>query len=266
MSFDCVIANPPFDIGNKIMVEALNYLTENGKASVLMPLSQYKRKELYRHIEKFELVDPKIFKGAVIQNNLNITLLTRKKLNIYLDYEYFSIVSTKSPLLNFYLYNKFNNKKHTFCTLYYKKSNDYNINIDFIDIRRCTKQGEGGYFSKNGFGYKWNVIKDFNKENFPSEIELISFYPNNTEKSKNNFCKYAYNYIDNPYNCLASKALTYIYAEHLSASFYYIIPQIDWENININQKELWDKGLYDEAVLNEMGLKWDETKTKIIEK
>ena len=28
--------------------------------------------------------------------------------------------------------------------------------------------------------------------------------------------------------------------------------------IHINQKELWDKGLYDDAVLNEMGLKFDE--------
>ena len=36
------------------------------------------------------------------------------------------------------------------------------------------------------------------------------------------------------------------------------IPQIDWSNIHINQKELWDKGDYDNAVLSEMGLKFDE--------
>ena len=35
------------------------------------------------------------------------------------------------------------------------------------------------------------------------------------------------------------------------------IPQIDWTNIHINQKALWDQGLYDEAVLADMGLKWD---------
>ena len=43
-----------------------------------------------------------------------------------------------------------------------------------------------------------------------------------------------------------------------SREYYFGIPQIDWSNIHINQKELWDKGLYDEAVLSEMGLKFDE--------
>jgi hypothetical protein len=36
-----------------------------------------------------------------------------------------------------------------------------------------------------------------------------------------------------------------------------LVPQIDWANIHLNQKALWDQGLYDEAVLAEMGLKWD---------
>ena len=44
----------------------------------------------------------------------------------------------------------------------------------------------------------------------------------------------------------------------ISGSASFVIPQIDWSNIHINQKELWDKGLYDEAVLSEMGLKFDE--------
>ena len=41
-----------------------------------------------------------------------------------------------------------------------------------------------------------------------------------------------------------------------SSEYYFAIPQIDWENIHINQKELWDKDDYDNAVLAEMGLKW----------
>ena len=35
-----------------------------------MPLSQYKKKELYRHVETFELADPKLFEDAEITNNL----------------------------------------------------------------------------------------------------------------------------------------------------------------------------------------------------
>jgi hypothetical protein len=42
------------------------------------------------------------------------------------------------------------------------------------------------------------------------------------------------------------------------------IPQLDWSSIHINQKELWDKGLYDEAVLAEMGLKYDSSNNAII--
>ena len=42
-----------------------------------------------------------------------------------------------------------------------------------------------------------------------------------------------------------------------SSVYYFAIPQIDWENIHINQKELCEKGLYDEAVLSEMGLKME---------
>ena len=39
-----------------------------------------------------------------------------------------------------------------------------------------------------------------------------------------------------------------------SSAYYFWIPQIDWENINNNP--LWKAGKYDEAVLSEMGLKW----------
>ena len=35
-----------------------------------MPLSQYK-KDLYRHVESFELADPSLFEDAVITENLS---------------------------------------------------------------------------------------------------------------------------------------------------------------------------------------------------
>ena len=38
----------------------------------LQPLSQYKKKELYEHVETFELADPKLFEDAVITENLCI--------------------------------------------------------------------------------------------------------------------------------------------------------------------------------------------------
>ena len=44
---------------------------------VLMPLSQYKKKELYRHVDTFELADPKLFQDAVITENLSICTLKK---------------------------------------------------------------------------------------------------------------------------------------------------------------------------------------------
>lgn len=40
------------------------------------------------------------------------------------------------------------------------------------------------------------------------------------------------------------------------------VQEIDWEHISDN--ELWKAGNYDDAVLSEMGLKWNEDKTVII--
>ena len=48
---------------------------------VLMPLSQYKKKELYRHVDLLELADPSLFEDAVITENLCICTL--KKENLY---------------------------------------------------------------------------------------------------------------------------------------------------------------------------------------
>ena len=50
---------------------------------VLMPLSQYKKKELYRHVETFELADPKLFEDASISNNLCITLCRNNSVDKY---------------------------------------------------------------------------------------------------------------------------------------------------------------------------------------
>ena len=42
------------------------------KCVVLMPLSQYKKKDLYRYVDLVELADPKLFEDAVITENLCI--------------------------------------------------------------------------------------------------------------------------------------------------------------------------------------------------
>lgn len=63
---------------------------------------------------------------------------------------------------------------------------------------------------------------------------------------------------------LASKVCLGIHLAEMSSTYNMWIPQIDWSNIHINQKELWDKGDYDNAVLSEMSLKWNTDKTVIV--
>ena len=49
----------------------------------LQPLSQYKAKGLYKHVDSFELADSKLFEDAVITENLSICLLNKNTIDKY---------------------------------------------------------------------------------------------------------------------------------------------------------------------------------------
>ena len=49
----------------------------------LQPLSQYKKKDLYRYVNSFELTDPSFFEDASISNNLCITICKNKFVDKY---------------------------------------------------------------------------------------------------------------------------------------------------------------------------------------
>ena len=229
----------------------------------LKPLSQYKKKELYKHVETFELVDSKLFEDAVITENLCICTLKKHKVDIYDTYnKLFVSAICNCPINLFYKWNIDHNANLAMCRKDYKPVEFFNQNLDFIESGRCIAYIKGaGYFTKGTCAYNWNTFGNYNKFNWIHDIGVIHF---NTKQAKDNFCKYAYNWTNNKWDCLASKALIYTKCIHVSSEYYFAIPQIDWSNIHINQKELWDKGLYDDAVLNEMGLKWNADKTVII--
>ena len=60
----------------------------------------------------------------------------------------------------------------------------------------------------------------------------------------------------------ASKVALGTKISNMIGKYFFFIPQIDWEHISNNP--LWKAGNYDDAVLNEMGLKWNADKTVII--
>jgi hypothetical protein len=224
------------------------------KCIVLMPLSQYK-KGLYRHVETFNLANPKLFKDAVVQENLCITTCRKSIVDKY-SWMDLVLASVDQRYIEYYKWNIAHNKCLFMKRGDYNKPENFNIDLDFLETSRCTYYCSGARFGPNSMGYKYNVLKNIDKLN--ADIGCIHF---NTKLAKDNFTKYVYSW-KNPadkINTMNNRVVHGVHAAHASGENYFIWPQIDWSSIHINQKELWDKGLYDEAVLAEMGLKYDSS-------
>ena len=95
-----------------------------------MPLSQYKRKELYRHVESFELADPSFFEDAVITENLSICVLKTDIVDKY-SWEELQFMSFDRHYKLFYEWNVKHNKGLKPIHKTYSDMNMYNINTYF---------------------------------------------------------------------------------------------------------------------------------------
>ena len=257
MQFDLIIMNPPYDIGGKVVKAAISHIKDTGEIINLMPLNQYK-KDLFKHIQSFELVDPKAFKDAVITSNLNICILKKTKVNKY-TWDQLLLASFDQNFIEFYKWNIAHDKGLSMKQNNYKEPSYFNIDTDFIETSLCYSNQGGAGFGSNGRGYKFNINKTgygTNKFGHTGHIKL------NSKKAKEAFCIYWYN--GRKGESLASRVILGIHATEASSYWYMSIPQIDWDTIDTNP--LWIAGQYDEAVLDVMGLKWDTNKEKIIDK
>ena len=216
----------------------------------LMPLSQCKKKELYRYVDLFELANPKLFQDAVITENLCICTLKKENADkcSWLD---LVLKSVDQRYIEFYKWNIKHNIGLAMKQSNYKPVSYFDTKLDFLETSRCFKSVGGG-FGKEGLGYRWNILHDYSSVNAHNgQIRMPS------EQARDNLaiCWYSG---DNSRKHLLGRAIAGVHLDEASSEYYFAIPQIDWSNIHINQKELWDKGDYDEAVLSEMGLKFDE--------
>ena len=218
----------------------------------LQPLSQYKKKELYKHVETFELADPSLFEDAVITENLCICALKKSETN---KYSWLDLVlkSVDQRYIEFYKWNIKHYKGIFMGVKNYAKLEDFDKDLDFLETSRCTYYCGGGRFGPNSMGYKYNVLKNIDKLN--ADIGCIHF---NTKVEKDNFTKYVYSWKSpaDRINTLNNRVVWGVHAVHASGENYFIWPQIDWKHISDNS--LWKAGNYDDAVLSEMGLKFDE--------
>ena len=213
-----------------------------------MPLSQYKKKELYRHVESFELADPKLFEDVVVQENLSICTLKKDIADKYTR-QGLVLRSVDQRYIEYYKWNIEHNKGLVMRQSKYKPVSYFDTKLDFLETSRCFKPVGGG-FGKKGLGYRWNILHDYSSVNAHNgQIRMPS------EQARDNLaiCWYSG---DNSRKHLLGRAIAGVHLDEASSEYYFAIPQIDWEHISDN--ELWKAGKYDEAVLSEMDLKFDE--------
>lgn len=256
MQFSGMVINPPYAIGNKIIAEVVKHLSDDGKAVVIQPLSQYKNQKLFENIESFELADPKLFEDAVITENLNISVVTKKKQNKF-TWQELVLESCDQNFRKFYDWNIVNSRDIKMERKDYSNPQNFDVYKDFWETCKCFSSLGGGGFGSNGGGYQWNVL--YNNSHMNAGVGMIRF---NTKKEKDNFCKYWYK--GGKGKELASRmALGIHMGGSVGPDTLLAIPQIDWETID--QHPLWNTDV-DAAVLDVMGLKWNEDKTIIIDK
>ena len=222
-----------------------------------MPLFQYKKKDLYRHVESFELADPKVFKDAEITNNLCICMLKKENVDKY-DWQGLVLKSVDQRYIEFYKWNIEHYKGLVPKQIRDKQLLPENLNKHrdewFIESIRCSANAGSGGFGPNGSGYKWNTNIDNLNIAFVFMLDLKS------KLSKGNFIKYWYN--GKKTESLASKVILGTRNDNFVGTSYFAIPQLDWEHIS--DTDLWKAGKYDEAVLSEMGLKYDSSIDAVI--
>ncbi len=227
------------------------------KCVVLMPASQYK-KSLYRHVETFELANPKLFKDAVVQENLSICLLKKDIIDKY-DWMKLMLESFNQEYIEYYKWNISHNKGIVPVRKDYKTPEIFDRNLDFVDTGRCFDVTSHGHFSgPNSFGYKYNFYSEnWTNKDWGNILCVIHFQ---NKKAKDNFKLFAYagNYQSN----LAARCLSGVRTNMASSEYYFAIPQIDWAKISDKYPD-YEKDP-DYYVLKEMGLKYDSSIDAII--
>lgn len=223
------------------------------KCVVLMPASQYRIKSLYEYVNNIEGVDSRVFKDASIGGNLSLAECYKNRTNKY-TYRGILLACSDREYYEYYKWNIEHDRNIVIKradNILFTAPDSLSLDLDFIEITRCCNISGGGGFCLGGYGYKWNVAKtDLNN----GRIAFAFSIHFNTKLAKDNFAKWWY--YGRKGERLASKVVMGVPFISITRNASFVIPQIDWESIS--NSSLWKVGNYDEAVLSEMGLKFDE--------
>lgn len=221
-----------------------------------MPLAQYKKENRYRYIDYFKVVDNTLF-DATISGNLCITTSMKERNDSeYIDFLFYSFDHNYRA---FYEWNKKNYKGLQVRRKDNKPYTDFDIDLDFVLGSRAVKQQHCISITGKGFDYYWNVLREGYKDKWINRLAILHF---DSKKARDNFTMFIYSKVGEH---LISKVLRGL--NLIDSGFFvsYAIPQIDWDKIS--EHPLWKEGRYDEAVLDAMGLRWEnDSRTKIVKK
>lgn len=215
-----------------------------------MPASQYRAGGLYEYVDSIEGVDSRVFNDACIGCNLSLAECYKNRANKY-TYRDILMACSDKEYLEYYKWNIEHDRNIVIKradNILFTAPDSLSPDLDFIELSRCCSAGSGGGFCRGGYGYKWNVTKTDINNGRITHTFIIHF---NTKLAKDNFAKWWY--YGRKGERLASKVVSGVPISGIVRNASFVIPQIDWEHISDN--EIWKTENYDEAVLNEMGLK-----------
>lgn len=211
--FDLIIANPPYNLGNKI-IKAIVDNVEFKEFINLMPISCYKTDNLFNHIKSLQLVDPKLFDDAKITDNLNIAKISKAELNK--TYEELELLTFDEKYRDYY---KLNNSLKVGYTINKNMPDKYDIienKLNFnplVDFMITTRTCQDGVHKTEAKDIDFNI--------YHKMVSCLSYIITfNSEKCKDNFNAFWYK---NPLMNELIKGLN-----KTGGSCYTAIPHIDW--------------------------------------
>lgn len=253
--FDLMIMNPHYSKGGQVWNICRKY---TDRIVCLMPSSKYKVDNGYKWIKKWYKVESS-FEDARITYDLLITYYDGTQ-NDYKTYEDFFMDCVDERYAEFYAFNRQNNRGIILSEKRNASVEDFNWQTDFVTINRSC--GRDNKFSTiNDIGHKWNLEgrRTYKEDEWVSGLAFIRFKSYNELR---NFIIFVYGCFNS--TKLINETMWGLNLGTVSGLCYLAIPQIDWETIS--DHPLWIEGKYDEAVLDTMGLKWNDTMTGVVKK
>ena len=234
MAFDLIIANPPFQVGNKVVQTSLQV----AKQSVfLVPLNSLEAKGVYKNVKEFTLIDTALFSDAYLSRNTGLAVLdSTYKLG---DLEKLKDLTRNPAMLPIYIYIRGHSPTYK-NYLYAAKASRPDLNINPKTWFKVTHQAviDGVHSTGPANDRDWNIHGNDTKS---YDGGNCIFYDMGSEKAKANITYWWYY---KGKEGLANALLTGL-RKRLTTNKE-MMPCIDWNK---------DVEYTDDYVLSEMGFK-----------